>query len=276
VAKHELLVISDADVWIEPDLLAQAVHQLGETKAALISCPYALVNAANPAMHLEAMAANADFWSQALQAQTLKPLDFALGAVMVTSRTSIRQIGGLETLLDLLADDYQLGNRIARRGGRLRLCTLPVECRSSPVGWLAVWKHQLRWARTIRVCQPVPYFFSILSNATLWPLLFAIFGPSACPSVSFGTTIPASGVHISVSLAWTGIFLLSAISLRVLAAGWLPQKLTRRTDHWPWVWLAPFYDLLRTIVWVLAFTGKTVIWRGQRFQVKPGGRLVSS
>ena len=33
------------------------------------------------------------------------------------------------------------------------------------MGWSAVWKHQLRWARTIRVCQPVPYFFSLLSNA---------------------------------------------------------------------------------------------------------------
>jgi len=53
------------------------------------------------------------------------------------------------------------------------------ECWSAPMGWAAVWKHQLRWARTIRVCQPVPYFFSFLSNASFWPLLWLIVRPAA-------------------------------------------------------------------------------------------------
>ena len=130
-------------------------------------------------MQWEAIAINADFWSQVLQSRSLKPLDFALGAVMATRRQHLQEIGGFAGLVDCLADDYQLGNRIARRGHSIALSPVVVECWSAPMGWAEVWKHQLRWARTIRVCQPAPYFFSLLSNATLWPLLWLIVKPAA-------------------------------------------------------------------------------------------------
>src|SRR6185369_5879846 len=117
-------------------------------------------------------AINADFWSQVLQSRSLKPIDFALGAVMALRRQALNKIGGFAALSDCLADDYQLGHRIARCGYDIGLCPVVVECWSEPMGWKAVWKHQTRWARTIRVCQPVPYFFSMLSNPTLWPLLW--------------------------------------------------------------------------------------------------------
>src|SRR5207248_1232146 len=71
-----------------------------------------------------------------------------------------------------------VGNRIARRGHAIAISPVVVECWSPPMTWAAVWKHQLRWARTIRVCQPLPYLFSILSNATLWPLLWAVANPT--------------------------------------------------------------------------------------------------
>src|SRR5205814_1953395 len=140
---------------------------------------------------------NADFWSQVLQAQSLKPVDFALGAVMAVPRKQLQEVGGFMAIVDCLADDYQLGNRIVRAGHRVVISPVVVECWSSPMGWKAVWKHQLRWARTIRVCQSLPYFFSILSNATLWPVLFAIFNferlgvilPLACLSVRIFTAL---------------------------------------------------------------------------------------
>ncbi len=143
----------------------------------LVCCFYRLANPTTLAMHWEAVAINADFWSQVLQSRSLKPIDFALGAVMATRREQLAEIGGFAPLVDCLADDYQLGNRIVRRGYSIALSPVVVECRSASMGWAAVWKHQLRWARTIRVCQPAPYFFSLLSNATLWPLLWLILKP---------------------------------------------------------------------------------------------------
>jgi ceramide glucosyltransferase len=203
-------------------------------------------------MSWEAVAINADFWSQVLQSQSLKPLDFALGAVMAVRRQSLLAIGGFRGLADCLADDYQLGNRIARQGRRIILCPVVVKCLSSPMGWVAVWKHQLRWARTIRVCQPAPYFLSILSNATLWPLLWLAVRPN----------------KLSLAAA------ICCLMVRVGSALDLQHRLTRSWQHLFRGWLAPFKDLLQVGIWLLAFAGNRVEWRGERLILQPDGTLV--
>ena len=267
-AKHELLVISDADVRVPPDFLANVVGPLSSGEAAgessiagrkparaakcgLVSCFYSLANPTTLAMRWEAVAINADFWSQVLQSRSLRPLDFALGAVMATRRRQLEEIGGFAALVDSLADDYQLGNRIARLGYGIALATVVVECWSSPMNWRAVWKHQLRWARTIRVCQPVPYFFSILSNATLWPLLWLLARPSPF----------ALGVCL---IGWLG---------RVLMARDLQHRLTLRRGRLADGWLALFKDLAQALMWLFAFAGNSIEWRGQRMKLRRDGSL---
>jgi ceramide glucosyltransferase len=250
-ARHDLLVVSDADVCVPPDLLTQAVAPLRDARVGLVNCFYRLANPANVAMRLEALAVNADFWSQVLQARSLKPLDFALGAVMVTRRAHLAAIGGFAALVDCLADDYQLGHRIARTGATLALCPVVVECRSAPLPWRAVWAHQLRWARTIRVCQPLPFFCSILSNATLWPVLWL----AAAPSV-----FSAAGAAL-------------CLAVRALTA-WANERKLAPASSGAALWLAPLKDLLACVVWAQAFLGNRVTWRGERFRVTRDGRLV--
>ncbi len=180
-----MILVSDADVRVPPDFLANVVAPLRDPKIGLVNCFYRLANPTTTAMQWEAVAINADFWSQVLQAASLKPLDFALGAVMLTRRKLLEETGGFSALAGCLADDYQLGHRIAQNGHRIVLCPVVVECWNEPMNWSEVWKHQLRWARTIRVCQPLPYFFSILSNATFWPLLWLVVS-----LISVGTLCP--------------------------------------------------------------------------------------
>src|SRR2546426_7312771 len=115
-ANHDVIVISDADVRVPPDLLANLVAPLQKRDVGLVHCFYQLANPSTIAMRCEAVAVNADFWSQVLQGCDLKPLDFALGAVMATRRAQLDAIGGFAALLEYLADDYQLGRRIAARG----------------------------------------------------------------------------------------------------------------------------------------------------------------
>ena len=170
LAKHEILVVSDADVRAPSDLLTNVIVPLEQPGVGLVSCFYSLANPTTMATRWEAVGVNADFWSQVLQSRSLKPLDFALGAVMVARRGTVAKFGGFRALADYLADDYQLGKRIVKGGERIELSPVVVECWSPRMNWGEVWRHQLRWARTIRVCQPVPYFFSILSNVTLWTL----------------------------------------------------------------------------------------------------------
>ena len=340
LAKHELLVISDADVRVPADFLANIVaplcsvslslgERLGERAhrpfdalcgpepkgqngpltpalspsegqrgnrrqlsgeprfmgrtCGLVCCFYRLANPATLAMQWEAIAVNADFWSQVLQARSLKPLDFALGAVMATRRQQLQEIGGFAGLVDCLADDYQLGNRIARRGYAIALSPIVVECWSAPMGWAEVWKHQLRWARTIRVCQPLPYFFSILSNATFWPLLWLIVRPAA----------PAGACALFCLLVriFTALTLQGRLSQDPNLGGRASPRAQTSPGKWArgdarphapqppssapgrYAWLIPVKDLLQTAIWILAFLGNKIEWRGQRMRLRPDGTL---
>ena len=220
----------------------------------MVCCFYRLANPTTLAMQWEAIAINADFWSQVLQSQTLKPIDFALGAVMAMPRKQLAEIGGFRALVDCLADDYQLGNRIARRGYHIALSPVVVECWSAPMGWAAVWKHQLRWARTIRVCQPAPYFFSILSNGTLWPLVWLLAKPTAP----------------------VGAFVLCCCLTRILTALNLQSRLTQSRPPYACAWLVPVKDLLQAALWLLAFVGNRIEWGGRRMRLRRDGTLRQS
>jgi cellulose synthase/poly-beta-1,6-N-acetylglucosamine synthase-like glycosyltransferase len=318
LAKHDLLVISDADVRVPADFLANIVaplcsvscslgEGLGERTprpfdalcgpepkdqngpltpalspsegergnrrqfsgdprimgraCGLVCCFYRLANPATLAMQWEAIAVNADFWSQVLQARSIKPLDFALGAVMTTRRQQLQEIGGFAGLVDCLADDYQLGNRIARRGYAIALSPIVVECWSAPMGWAEVWKHQLRWARTIRVCQPMPYFFSILSNASLWPVVWFMVKPAAA--------IGACAIVCLLVRIFTALNLQGRLNLDARPPA--PQPPSSAPGRY--AWLIPVKDLLQAAIWLLAFLGNKIEWRGQRMRLRPDGTL---
>jgi ceramide glucosyltransferase len=259
LAKHDIFVVSDADVRVPEDLLANVVWPFTSSRppnrsVGLVNCFYQLANPTTCALRWEAVAINADFWSQVLQSKSLKPLDFALGAVMALRRESLVEIGGFRALADCLADDYQLGHRIAQHGHRIELSPVVVECWSEPMGWGAVWRHQLRWARTIRVCQPVPYFFSILSNATFWPLLWLAVRPSL------------------VSL----IAILGLLVFRLIVAEDLTRRLTRRGMGFTNLWLVWVKDLLQVALWASAFAGNRVEWRETQMRLRRDGTVVES
>jgi ceramide glucosyltransferase len=291
MAKHELLLISDADVRVPPDFLANIVAPLapslspsdGESVAegrvrveiSLVNCFYRLANPATTAMRWEAIAVNADFWSQVLQSQNLKPLDFALGAAMLVRRQALAEIGGFPSLADCLADDYQLGHRIARNGHRIALCPVVVECWDPPMNWRAVWKHQLRWARTVRVCQPVPYFFSILSNVTLWPLLWLAseFGQWLTMADPGAPLDAFRFFEMKIALLDGALFVMAASLIRIGFAQDLQRRFTPERNLVSPFWLVPVKDLLQAALWFCAFAGNTVEWRGRKMKLRCDGTL---
>ncbi len=256
LARHGLILISDADVRVPSDFLANFVAPLRDEEVGLVNCFYRLANPVNTAMRCEAVAVNADFWSQVLQSKTLGPLDFALGAAILLRRESLAKIGGFEALANCLADDYQLGNRIFKNGHQIALCPVVIECWDAPMSWEQVWKHQVRWARTIRVCQPTPYFFSILANATLWPLLWFF--------ASLATTD-------TLSLPLTALAFLLA---RIVLAQKLQRYFTPGRRLISNAWLVPVKDLLQTAIWMSAFAGNTVEWRGRKMKLRRDGTLI--
>ena len=256
LARHSLILVSDADVRVPPDFLANVVAPLRDPEIGLVSSFYRLANPTTTAMRWEAVAINADFWSMVLQYASIKPIDFALGAAILVRREALAETGGFTALADCLADDYQLGHRIAKKGHRTALCPVVVECWDAPMNWRDVWRHQLRWARTIRVCQPLPYFLSILSNATLWPLLWLI------ASLVLSKTFCVPLIAIALLL------------IRIVIAQNLQRRLAQSRHNIAPFWLVPVKDLLQAAIWAGAFLGNTVEWRGRRMKLRRDGILV--
>jgi ceramide glucosyltransferase len=249
-------LICDADVRVPPDFLENFVAPMCDEKFGLVNCFYRLANPTTLAMKSEAVAINADFWSQVLQSRSLKPLDFALGAAILMRRNVLAEIGSFKSLADCLADDYQLGNRIFKNGHRIALCPVVVECWDTQMDWRDVWKHQLRWARTIRVCQPLPYFFSILSNASFWPMLWFFISLAATKTFCAPLTAIA--------------FLL----IRICLAQNLQRRFTPERRLVSPFWLVTVKDFLQAALWFCAFAGNTVEWRGRKMKLRPEGTLV--
>jgi hypothetical protein len=155
------------------------------------------------------------------------------------------------------------------------------------MSFATVWKHQLRWARTIRASQPLSYFFSILNNVTLWASLLILFGVAQTTSIS---GLPHSGSfdlpflrgtvlvegqfaiqsHYSAAL-FAGV---AAIVLRMFVAITLAVRLTRLKIYYDWFWVVPIKDLLQFGIWLGAFLGNTVEWAGKKFRITRDGRLV--
>jgi ceramide glucosyltransferase len=271
--RHPLVVISDADVAAPPDLLVNLTPHFDDPGVGLVNCFYRLANPQTLAMRWEAVSINADFWTQVLQAKSLGKVDFALGAVMALSAAQLTDIGGFATLADFLADDYQLGNHVWRQGKRIEFATVVVDCWDAPMGWAAVWRHQLRWARTMRVCKPALYFFTILENATLWPFLWLLWGATSrsllsikrfhlAPSDYYTFTLP-------IALPAGILFLI----VRIVTALQQQLRLTQATTHFAYWWLPLIKDLLNVGIWGAAFWGNEIEWRGERYQIQPDGKL---
>lgn len=252
-AAHDVLVISDADVRVPNRLLREIQQGLTQPGVGLVHCLYRIANPTTLPLKLEALAVNADFWAQVVQAQSLGMLDFALGAVMGISRPVLQEIGGFARIANFLADDFQLGNAVAKTGRRNALTSVVVECFGKPSGWKETWLHQLRWTRTVRICKPMPFFLSLLGNATLWPVLWAC-------------------LHANHTGAW--IALLSWICLRCVLARQRKLKLAGSHSSLESTWLSPVQDLVQSALWLFAQFGNQVHWRGKNYKVLAGGRMV--
>ena len=145
----------------------------------------------------------------------------------------------------------------------------------------AMWSHQLRWARTIRVSQPAPYFFSILGNATLWAALLALFGdlggfPLVPDSALYSHALAPRAQNILASwhVPWVLVIFFGVLAARVWIAGALQRRLTRQPGALRRGWLVPAKDFLQCGLWAASFLGNTVHWRGKDFRLTRGGRLV--
>jgi len=251
-ARYDYLVISDSDIKVGPDYLQQVVAALQEPGVGLVTCPYRAGKMRSLGAAFEALSISADFIPSVAVAYYVEGISFGLGATLALSRQVLAQSGGLAVLADYLADDYQLGNRVAQVGYQIRLLPYVVETHASEETFIGYLAHQLRWARTYRVCRPRGYFAYGITQV----LIFAL-----CTWLFSGLAPWALGV------------VLATIMVRGIVAYGSEHRLLQGQLPWPYLALVPLKDLLSFGLWLLSFMGDKVRWQGKLYRVKPSGEL---
>src|SRR5438093_9965740 len=163
-ARHDVLVMSDSDIRVGADYLRTMVGPLADPAVGLTTCLYRGRGTFGLPSIIESLFINTDFVPNALVAQWVQPFRYAFGASIAVKRAALERIGGFASFADYLADDYQLGRRVADAGYRLVLLPYVVATILDSVTLRHVLRHPVRWARTYRVCQPVGWFFSVVAD----------------------------------------------------------------------------------------------------------------
>ncbi len=177
-ARYEHVIINDSDIVVPPDYLRKVVAPFAAPDVGMVTCLYRALPGKTLGSRLEAVGLSTEFAGAVLIARALEGgVRFGLGATMTTTKAALREIGGLETLVDYLADDYELGMRIAATGHRVELANTIVETALPDYTLREFWLHQLRWARTVKSCRPAQYFGLLFTLGLPWAVIAVILRP---------------------------------------------------------------------------------------------------
>jgi ceramide glucosyltransferase len=262
-ARHDFLLINDSDITVSSRYLARVMAHFAPPPAhsGKPPAPVGLVTAlyrgrphGTLPSRLEALGIATDFQPGVLLSKMIEGgIHYGLGSTLAVSRQALNQIGGLEAMVDHLADDYELGARIDRAGYRIALSSDVVETAIPAYTWRGFFDHQLRWARTVRDARPWGYAGLIFTHGLAWAVL----------------NVVASGLS-PLSLWLLGL----SFFLRLTLAMTVGVQVLGDHQVLPSLWLLPLRDLIAMGIWVAGFAGNTIVWRGERFLLK-GGKLQS-
>ena len=184
------------------------------------------------------MGINYQFLPNAVMGLRLDMAEPCFGATIAFRRHVLAGIGGFEALNNQLADDYDLGKAIRALGYSGEVAATPVVHRCAERSFTELWRHETRWARTIRMIDGPGFIGQGFTYATAWALL-------GCLCWGFAPVAAA--------------VLLAVVASRLYVVHCVDVATGARARN---LWLLPLRDLFSFAVFVTAVFGKTVTWRG--------------
>jgi ceramide glucosyltransferase len=249
-ARYDHLIVSDSDIRVAPDYLRKVLAPLANENIGMVTCLYRGIASRTLGSRLESLGISTDFSAGVLVARAIEGgVRFALGSTMAFRRRDLEAIGGFETFVDYLADDYELGKRIAALGLEVCLSEVIVETFLPAYDRRQFFEHQLRWARAVRDARRGGYLGLLFTFGWIWAMLALL----ASRGADWAWGLVGAAILFRLFVAWT-------VGVRVLR------------DHqvMRFVPLLPLRDLVAVAVWVASFASNRVTWRGDRLHLKDG------
>jgi ceramide glucosyltransferase len=249
-ARHEYIIVNDSDIRVEPDYLRRVLAPLTDSEVGLVTCLYRGIANATLGSRLESLGISTDFAAGVLVAQTVENgIRFGLGSTLAFRRRDLQAIGGFEALVDYLADDYQIGSRIAALGLKVKLSDIVVDTFLPRYTFRGFFDHQLRWARTVRDSRFWGYVGLGLTFGLPWALLALIFSRGA--AWAWALQACTAVMRFALAIVFGKYVLKDRQAMRSLA-------------------LIPVRDLVAMLVWIVSFAGHRIVWRGDHFSLQNG------
>ncbi len=249
-AKYEHIIINDSDILVPRDYLQRVLAPLAQPGVGMVTALYRGLAGKTLGSKLEALGLSTDFTGGVLVARAMEGgIRFGLGATIATTKTVLHGIGGLEPLVDFLADDYELGARTAAVGYQVQLADIVVETALPDYSFRDFWAHQLRWARNVKDRRGAQYFGLIVSFGLVWAALALVFAPHTW---------------------WAWLVFAVTATLRVTSAVVIGRGVLADPQVLRDLWLLPLRDVVALAVWIVSYFGDEVEWRGLRFRLHNG------
>jgi len=253
-ARHEILVISDSDVRLQPDYVKTIVAPLSDPAVGCVCTLYKAAEAESWFERMELLTLNADFMTNVLFAHVSGASKFCLGASAALHRSTLEQIGGLEALSDYLVEDYEMGRRILLLGKKIAIIPYFVDTVVDLKSSSQWWSHQVYWDQNTRAARPFAFLATVLIRSVPFALLYAAV--RMLDPLGLWVLTGASALRLGTAAV-------------VLKWGLHDREGLRNLG------LLLFRDLASLATWLLAFTKRTTIWRGITFILTRDGRLVA-
>jgi ceramide glucosyltransferase len=248
-ARHDILVLTDGDVRVSGKYLQEVVSPFADEKTGAVTSFYRGIAEKSLGAELEAIGASSDFFAGVLVAEWMEGMTFALGASIVTTKQWVAKIGGFEAIANMHSDDYELGHRLAEAGARVLLSREAVWTMYPAQTARGFWNHQVRWARTVRLCRPISYLGLVFTHGLPWAVLAALVASSTWSASAY-------------LLAYLALRLVMAWTVGVWGVG---DEVLRRK-----LWLVPLRDAVYFAVWLASFASNRISWSGEEFTMEKG------
>lgn len=251
-ARHDWMVISDSNVRVDRDYLAEIAAHLQDERVGVVTHPIAGCGETSWGALLDNLHLCAFVGPGMIMANRLGG-NLTVGKSMAFRRAELRAIGGFEALKDVLAEDFLMGRLLASAAGKrvavAHRAVVNVCARRSLRGFM---QRYTRWNIMQRTMVGRGlYTTQLLLN----PVPFAL--------VAFGLDPDRHTFAALIACAATKAALECA-ALRALRPG------QGRALH---VLVLPLKDLLLLGVWLYGMFKTEVEWRGTRLMVLEGTRL---
>jgi ceramide glucosyltransferase len=249
-AAHDILVTTDSDVEVGPNYLRQVVSPLLDPKVGMVTCLYRGKNVGGFFSGLTAIGMSVEMTAGVVVAALLEGVKFGLGPTTVVRKDSLASIGGYTALRDFIANDFVIGNLIAKAGYRVVLSGHIIDHVVSQKSFRSMWRNQLRWAQSTRYSRPKGHFGSGL----VFAMPYGILGFLSAGLLG----------HWGIGFLLLGIAVLNRLAEAWLA-GWM---VVRDPEIWRAPWLYPLRDLLGFAVWFASYLNLRYVWGDNRFELK--------